>query len=204
MDVREAGSTDIAAVVARAREGDRTAFDMLVERYSTSVYNIALRITGSREEAQDCAQEAFVRAFSALKRFRGEAVFSTWLYRVVVNVAYDATRRLKSQPLLASEMAGSDPDDPLPDIEAMVTGVPALQPDEQLVQAQRREVILDAIRSLPEHQRTVVVLYDLQGLSYEEVAEVTGTRVGTVKSRLSRARLALKERLEPHLELLRS
>jgi RNA polymerase sigma-70 factor (ECF subfamily) len=203
--VKEAGSTDIGEVVARARAGDRSAFDILVEQYTPRVYNVALRITGSQEEAQDCVQEAFIRAFSSLRHFRGEAAFSTWLYRVAVNVANDATRRLKSQPLLASEMVPAGSDDPPPDLDMAGIGMPEIeQPDEQVARGQRRDVILAAIRSLPEHQRAVVVLYDLQGLSYEEVAEVMGTRVGTVKSRLNRARLALKERLEPHLELLRS
>jgi RNA polymerase sigma-70 factor (ECF subfamily) len=203
--VKEAGSTDIEQVVERARAGDRAAFDTLVETYSPRVYNIALRITGSRDEAQDCAQEAFLRAFSALRHFRREAAFSTWLYRVAVNVANDATRRLRSQPMLASELAPPDSDDPAPDLGDIAESPhPASDPDEHLAQAQRRELVLSAIRSLPEHQRAAIVLCDLQGLSYEEVAQVIGARVGTVKSRLNRARLALKERLEPYLELLRS
>jgi len=204
MHVREAGATDISGLVARAKAGDRSAFDSLVEVYAPRVYNIALRITGSRDEAQDCAQDAFVRAFSALKHFRGEAAFSTWLYRVAVNVSNDACRRLKTQPMLASELAGRDPDGTAPDLGGVSADRDDTDPpDEHLARAQRREVVLSAIRSLPEHHRTVIVLYDLQGLSYEEVAQTMGTRVGTVKSRLNRARLALKERLEPHLELLR-
>jgi RNA polymerase sigma-70 factor (ECF subfamily) len=221
MQVREAERTGIGELVARARAGDRTAFDALVESCAPRVYNIALRITGSCDEAQDCVQEAFVRAFSALRQFRGEAAFSTWLYRVAVNVANDACRRLKAQPVLASELAGPGSDDPFdpfdrlpstslraggvdpaPDLEAG-GGQTCAAPDEQLVRAQRRELVLTAIRSLPEHHRAVIVLCDLQGLSYQEVAQVIGARVGTVKSRLNRARLALKERLEPHLELLR-
>jgi len=205
MDVREAGATDISGLVARAKAGDRTAFDGLVEAYAPRIYNIALRITGSRDEAQDCVQDAFVRAFSALRHFRGEAAFSTWLYRVAVNVANDACRRLKSQPMLASELAGPGPDDPAPDLGGMSHHRhSADDAGEQLARAQRRDLVLTAIRSLPEHHRAVIVLCDLQGLSYEEVAQVMGTRVGTVKSRLNRARLALKERLEPHLELLRT
>jgi RNA polymerase sigma-70 factor (ECF subfamily) len=205
MHVREAGATDISGLVARAKAGDRTAFDALVETYAPRIYSIALRITGSRDEAQDCVQDAFVRAFSALRHFRGEAAFSTWLYRVAVNVANDACRRLRSQPLLASELAGPGSDDPAPDLGGMSHDRHTADgPDEQLARAQRRDLVLTAIRSLPEHHRAVIVLCDLQGLSYEEVAQVMGTRVGTVKSRLNRARLALKERLEPHLELLRT
>jgi len=209
MHVREAGSTETRELVARAKQGDREAFDVLVERYTPQVYNLSLRITGSREEAEDCVQEAFLRAFGALRRFRGEAAFSTWLYRVAVNVANDATRRLRGQPLRASELAGGDPDAPTPELERVLEGVGESSggkgggPEESLVEAERREVVIEAIRSLPEHHRAVIVLYDLQGLSYEEIGRVVGARVGTVKSRLNRARLALKERLEPHLELLR-
>jgi len=205
MHVREAGSSEIGELVARAKQGDRGAFDVLVERYTPQVFNLSLRITGSQEEAEDCVQEAFLRAFTALRRFRGEAAFSTWLYRVAVNVANDATRRLKGQPLRASELGISDGDEPAPDLGDLGAspGGEGNSPEESLVEAERREVVIEAIRSLPEHHRTVIVLYDLQGLSYEEIGRVVGARVGTVKSRLNRARLALKERLEPHLELLR-
>jgi len=205
MHAREAGSTETSELVARAKQGNREAFDVLVERYTPQVYNISLRITGSREEAEDCVQEAFLRAFTALRRFRGEAAFSTWLYRVAVNVANDARRRLRGQPLRASELAGGDPDASTPDLEGVgeSPGGKGDGPEESLVEAERREVVIEAIRTLPEHHRTVIVLYDLQGLSYEEIGRVVGARVGTVKSRLNRARLALKERLEPHLELLR-
>ena len=205
MHAREAGSTETRELVARAKQGDREAFDVLVERYTPKIYNISLRITGSREDAEDCVQEAFLRAFGALRRFRGEAAFSTWLYRVAVNVANDATRRRRGQPLRASELAGRDPDAPTPELEGIgeARGPQGGRPEESLVEAERREVVIAAIRSLPEHHRTVIVLYDLQGRSYEEIGRVVGARVGTVKSRLNRARLALKERLEPHLELLR-
>lgn len=164
-----------------------------------------MRITGSSEEAADCVQEAFLRAFCSLRRFRGEAAFSTWLYRVAVNVANDASRRLKNQPLRASELEGSDSDGPAVELDRVgsaLEGKPN-SPEDSLLESERRNVILQAVRSLPEHYRTMIVLYDLQGLSYEEISQVVGIRVGTVKSRLSRARLALKERLEPHLELLR-
>ncbi len=204
LHAREASSTEIEAIVARAKAGDRGAFDSLVERYMGRVYNIALRITGSTDEAQDCAQEAFVRAFSAIAKFRGEAAFSTWLYRVTVNAANDAVRRLKSRPALETEMARTGTDDPAPEVETLSASATALEQfDDEIARRQKRDVVLSAIRSLPEHHRTVIVLYDLQGLSYDEVAGVVGVHVGTVKSRLNRARLALKERLEPHLELLR-
>lgn len=205
MHVREAGQVGTSELVARAKQGDRAAFDVLVERYTPRIYNLSLRITGSPEEAADCVQEAFLRAFTSLRRFRGEAAFSTWLYRVAMNVANDASRRLKNQPLRASELEGPDSDRPVSELDRFGSALEGRgnSPEDSLVESQRREVIFEAIRSLPEHYRAMIVLYDLQGLSYDEISRVVGIRVGTVKSRLSRARLALKERLEPHLELLR-
>jgi RNA polymerase sigma-70 factor (ECF subfamily) len=204
MHAREVGSTDIGELVARAKQGDRDAFDTIVERYTPRIYNLSLRITGSREEAEDCVQDAFLRAFKGLGHFRGEAAFSTWLYRVAMNVANDASRRLGSKPIAASELADPDSNLPPPELERLGESAHSTDsPETSLLKAQRRQVVTEAIRSLPQNHRTVIVLYDLQGLSYEEIAHVLGTRVGTVKSRLNRARLALKELLTPHLELLR-
>jgi RNA polymerase sigma-70 factor (ECF subfamily) len=211
--VNHADTVRISQLVARAKGGDREAFDGLVELYAPQVYNMALRVTGSREEAADCVQEAFVRAYVALRSFRGEAAFSTWLYRVALNVANDAAKRLARSPLVESDLSPDGADEPV-DLERMgePVGLPQAQslrhregsPDEVMLSRRRREVVLHAIRCLPQHHREVIILYDLQGLSYEEIAHITKTRVGTVKSRLNRARLALKDRLSPYLELLRS
>lgn len=204
MHVKDAAATELTALVTRAKQGDRDAFDVLVERYTPFVFNLTLRITGSREEAEDCVQEAFLRTFSSLKKFREEATFSTWLYRVAVNVANDATRKLKSRPLRESELSNSE-DDAGPDLERLAAGGEQTEagPETSAIVRQRRQVVIQAVRRLPEHHRTVIVLYDLQGLSYDDIARVLGVRVGTVKSRLNRARLALKDLLVPHLELLR-
>ena len=202
-DQTEAGYT--AELVARAKHGDRDAFDGLVELYTPQVYNLTLRITGSREEAEDCAQEAFLRAFSALRGFRGDAAFSTWLYRVAVNVANDAAKRRARQPLSASELAGSGSEDDPPELGDLPDrdGAPSNAPEQAVLQQQRRRAVLEAIRSLPEKHRTVIILHEIQDLSYDEIALITKTRVGTVKSRLNRARLALKDLLAPQMELLR-
>lgn len=194
----------VAELVARARQGDRDAFDGLVERYAPRIYSLALRVTGSPEEAKDCVQDAFLRAFSRLHTFRGEAAFSTWLHRVAINVANEAASRQARNPVPVSDLA-ADGSGETPDLDRLRRREPDTEPgpDDELVSSQRRQVVLRAIRALPDHHRTVVVLYDLQGLSYEEIARITNTRVGTVKSRLNRARLALKDLLTPHLELLR-
>lgn len=205
MRFAQADGMQVSALVARAKRGDRDAFDELVGLYTPQVYNLSLRITSSREEAEDCVQEAFVRAFCGLRRFRGEAAFSTWLYRVALNVAADAARKRSRAPVPASALAGGSQEEPGPELDEVRTQETAgeSEPEAELVVRQRRRVVLEAVGRLPPHHREVVALCDLQGLSYEEVARVTRTRVGTVKSRLNRARLALKDLLAPHLELLR-
>jgi len=205
MQAQEATGAYLIQLVERARQGDRDAFDGLVDAYASQVYNLALRITGRREDAEDCVQEAFLRAFSSLPSFRGEAAFSTWLYRIALNVANDAARRQSRSALTASELAAGDPGDEPPQIDRWDESDrdERSQPEAVFLARQRRELVLRAIRDLPEHQRTVVVLYDLQGFTYDQIAQITRTRVGTVKSRLNRARLALKDLLAPYLELLR-
>lgn len=201
----QSNAAQVSVLVTRAKQGDREAFDGLVGLYTPQIYNLALRITGSSEDAEDCVQDAFLRAFSRLHTFRGEAAFSTWLFRVAINVANDTAKRRARQPLPASQLAAADSDGEGPDLETIAGGSAeqAPTPDEAAILRQRRDIVLAAVQSLPEHHRAVVLLYDFQGLSYDEIARITGTRVGTVKSRLNRARLALKELLTPHLELLR-
>jgi RNA polymerase sigma-70 factor (ECF subfamily) len=184
-------------LVERCQQGDTVAFDQLVERHGEWVYNLAYRMVGDRDEAYDMAQEAFVRAFRAIKRFRRGSSFSTWLYRVTTNACLDEIKRRRRRPAPASSLLDADglypdPPDPSPQVE------------DHIASLERREVVRRAIAALPLHHRLPLVLYELQGCSYEEIAAITGANVGTVKSRLNRARLALKEALEPHLELLRS
>ena len=185
-----------ALLIERCQQGDTVAFDRLVEQHGQWVYNLAYRMIGDRDEAQDVAQEAFVRAFTAIKGFRRGSSFSTWLYRVAANVCLDEIKRRRRRPAPASALMSDDdrspdPPDPAPDAAAQVEA------------AERRELVRRAIAALPAHHRLPLVLYDLQGCSYDEIAGIMKTNIGTVKSRLNRARLALKQALEPHLELLR-
>jgi len=205
LQLSQADLAHIGALVARAQKGDRESFDALVDLYTPQVYNLALRVTGSREEAEDCVQDAFLRAFCALRSFRGEAAFSTWLYRVALNVATDAARKRARNPVTTTELAREGSDEPPPELERVAEGAvsDAHGPAAAFAAKQRRNIVLKAVNKLPEHQRQVVILYDLQGMSYEEIALILKTRVGTVKSRLNRARLALKELLSADLELLR-
>lgn len=204
MPVPQAKVTHVTELVTRAREGDRLAFDRLVELHAPAAYSLAYRITRCREDAEDCVQEAFVRAYAGLRKFRGEAAFSTWLYRVTLNVAREAAKKRGRAPIPASDLRAEGTDD-VPDLDQLGRRDHPLQqaPEEEALAGQRRRVVLEAVQALPGHHREVIVLYDLQGLSYEEIAAVLKVRVGTVKSRLNRARLALKDALTGQMELLR-
>lgn len=166
-------------LIARSRGGDPRAFDLLVERYQDRVYDLAYRITGHHADAQDAAQEAFVKAYRALRTFRGAASFSTWLHRIAVNAALDAVRRRPPTRSASAETARASID-PLGD---------------RAERAEVRERIHGAIAALPLDHRAVVVLRDVQGWSYEEIALIVGIPVGTVRSRLARGREALRTAL---------
>ncbi|HEY6102841.1 MAG TPA: sigma-70 family RNA polymerase sigma factor [bacterium] len=166
---------DEAALLASSRRGDLSAYDRLVAAYQDRVYQTAYRITGHREDAWDAVQEAFLRAFRALRSFRGDAAFSTWMTRIAVNAALDVVRRRPPHAPVIPEgaAAGTDPS------------------DEVLRRDQQRRV-QQAIAALPADHRAVVVLRDVQDLSYEEIARTLRLPVGTVRSRLSRARETLR------------
>ncbi len=177
-----------------ARGGDLEAFDRLVVRHQTRVFNLCRWILGDEDEAADAAQEAFVRAFRFLPKFRGDAAFGTWLGHIASNVARDFAKKQKNAPRAFSTL-GSDED---PDFEPVSSGI---SPTESLLKSERQRVVQAALAQIPVHFRVVLVLYDLQGHSYEECAAQLELPLGTVKSRLSRARNALREALGPHREL---
>ena len=172
------------ALVARLRQGDHRAFEELVIAYQHRVFGVALRMLGNRAEAEEIAQETFLRAHRALPEFRGDARLHTWLYaiasRLCLNRLASAHRRL---------VQGDD--------EALAAA-PADEPSAaaRLERAELDAAVREAISALPEERRIVVVLRDLEGLSYEEIAEVLDLEPGTVRSRLHRARLDLKAKLE--------
>jgi RNA polymerase sigma-70 factor, ECF subfamily len=167
-------------LVRRYLSGDPSAFAVLVERHQNRVYNVALRVLGSAEDARDATQEAFIAALRKLSSFRGDAAFTTWMHRVTVNACYDLLRKQRRQPLL--RLAAED-GEPLPD-----PGPP--EPDH----ADTTAGTVDAARALaqvPEEFRIALVLADVQDLPYERIAQVLDVPVGTVKSRVHRGRLAL-------------
>lgn len=169
-----------ADLVRAAAAGDHDAFATLVRRHEVRVYNLALRMTGSPEDARDASQDALLTAFRKLGSFRGDAAFTTWLHRVTLNACYDLLRKRSRQPLL----------DRLPEHELEAPPLP--DPADATIAAVDVQRALDEV---PPGHRAVLVLHDVQDLAYEQVAAILEVPVGTVKSRLHRARLALARAL---------
>ncbi|GIV21407.1 MAG: RNA polymerase sigma factor [Armatimonadota bacterium] len=190
-------SSEDRQLIERCRSGDREAFDELVRRYERQAYNLAYRLSGNYDDASDVVVEAFVRVFQGLHTFRGEAHFGTWLHRVVVNTFLDMRKRSKGrQNVSLEEQLELDGDTLTRQIEDTAPG-----PEELVEKEEREEVLQRAIAQLPPERRILIVLYHFENLSYEEIAQMLNLPVGTVKSRLNRARLALREILEPSREL---
>ncbi len=173
-------------LIERFRTGnDMRAFDALAMRYKDMVFNLCYRLMGDYDEAHDCAQEAFIKAYRGLPAFRGEARFSTWLYRIAVNTCRDSIDRR------GSRRATVDPDR---------SRSPMSSPDELALKNDTERAVQGAISALPEELRVLVVLRDIEGKSYEDIEEITGMKEGTVKSRLSRARHRLRDSLRGVVE----
>jgi RNA polymerase sigma-70 factor (ECF subfamily) len=189
---------DEKALIDAARQGDVGSFNQLVLSYQSMVYNFAYRILGDRHAAADATQDAFISAFKAIGKFRGGA-FKAWLLRIVTNACYDQLRRKQRQPstsldaLLVLEPA---PTQSLTDSRE--------SPEEYTVRQDLSRAIQVGIETLPPEQRITLVLADVQGFSYQEIAGVTGVSLGTVKSRLSRARGKMRDFLLEQRELLPS
>lgn len=177
----------------QAAAGDRAAFDSLVVMYKDLVFHMCFRMLGDYQEADDTAQEVFVKVYTNIKRFRFESAFSTWLYRITVNTCKNKLVspefRHKNKMIRLSN--------PTQDSDSFIDIEDERQsPLTALENKERSTVIHKAIQKLPEEQKIVLVLRDIQGLSYKEIVSITGLKSGTVKSRLTRARLALRQQLK--------
>lgn len=171
-------------LIKRAQRGDSDAFEELVSPYESRIYAICLRIMGNREDALDCAQDAMLRIFRALGEYRFQAAFTTWLFRITTNVCLDALRRQRVRPSTSLDALMDEGYSP-PD--------PQASPEEALSERERMQTIREGIAMLPADMRAALVLRDIQGLSYEEVAQILHLNLGTVKSRISRARERLRK-----------
>ena len=181
-----------AELIARAVAGDGQAFGELVRPYEARVYGLAYRICGHKEDAYDLAQEAFLKVYRALPRFRGGSSFSTWLYRVVANTCLDQLRRRKRSGTVVSL------DDPLVTDGGRLGREVAdktLEPDEAVLRSETAREVQAAVSALPPDHRLAILLRDYEDLPYEQIALIMGCSLGTVKSRISRARSALRVRL---------
>lgn len=189
-------------LVRRLRAGDQRAFEELVRLYQHRIFGLTLRMIGNRQEAEDLAQEVFITLHRAIGQYRGEGRFYTWLYRIATNTCKNRIKYLRGRNFHRSVPVDEtpeahDPGDggPVVNLQARIAGPEAMTEGARLQAAIQRELAaLD-----PEH-RLLIILRDIQGLSYQEILNVTGLQEGTLKSRLHRARVALKERLVPHLE----
>lgn len=186
---------DEKAVIAAAKQNDVQAFNRLVSEYQSIAYNIAYRILGDGDGAADACQDAFISAFKNIRRLRGDS-FKAWLLRIVTNACYDQLRRNRRRPADSLDDILDEPDH-----NPAITD-PAPQPEQQAMRRELEETIMTGIQTLPHDQKITLVLADVQGLSYQEVADSTGTSVGTVKSRLSRGRAKLRDYLVNTGELL--
>lgn len=180
-------------LVERSRRGDMVAFNRLVEIYQRPLYNLCLRLLGSAAAAEDATQEAFIAAFRHIKEFRGGS-FRSWLFRIAANASYDELRRRRRQPVMLEEEAAHQ----LPAEGAARTFT---SPEAYVQQRELVQLIQRGLASLPQDMRLAVILRDIQGLSYEEIAAATGASLGTVKSRISRGREQLRQFLKEHREL---
>jgi RNA polymerase sigma-70 factor (ECF subfamily) len=186
------GSNDDQGLIAACRAGRTEAFGVLVGRYQDRLYPTVLRLCGCAEDAHDLLQEAFLRAFERLGSFHGESSFYTWIYRIAVNLAL-SDRRRKKAAFRRRQTRRDDSIDPADDPSQTDPALP-------LERAERDDRVHEALKALAPDHRAVVVLKDLDGLRYEEIAATLGIPVGTVRSRLHRARSELRERLRGALD----
>jgi len=198
--VEEPSSTVAAEVsdlelVQRAQRGERGAFDLLVLKYQHKVVKLIARFISNPAEAEDVAQDAFVKAYRALKSFRGDSAFYTWIYRIAINTAKNALMSRKRRPM-DYDLDLQDPDQ----YERHARLSDSATPERLLLTEEIRRTVQQAMRELPVDLRTAIMLREIDGLSYEEIAESMECPVGTVRSRIFRAREAIDNKLKPLLE----
>lgn len=179
-------------LVRRVQKGDRYAFDLLFSRYQHKILNLVSRYLKDPQDVEDVTQEAFIKAFRALPRFRGESAFYTWLYRIAINTAKNHLVAGKRRPMSldydVSDAERFESFDVLRDLDS---------PEHLVLTEEIGEVINKAIESLPEELRTAILLREIEGMSYEQIAEAMDCPVGTVRSRIFRAREAIDRKLKP-------
>lgn len=186
-------------LIEQSKKGDVEAITQLVAKYETKVYTIAYRFFGNHADASDVAQEALIRVYKSINTFRGDSAFLTWLYRVVTNVCKDELRKRSKEKTVSIEELMENRKGAMMRKESSISKLP----EEAVVQREWQQEIQELLNSLSIEHRTVIVMRDIQGFSYEEIANLLQCSLGTVKSRINRARHALKDKLMARQELLK-
>ncbi len=179
-------------LVRRASQGDETAFELLMRAHESRMYAVSLRMCGNREDAQDCLQEAMLRIYRAIANFKGQSSFATWAYRITMNTCLDELRRRKLRTATSLDVLLDNGWSPADDGQT---------PEQHSIASEQRRMLERAIADLPEDMRAAIVLRDVQGFSYDEIARMLEANVGTIKSRISRGREKLREVLVRQPEL---
>lgn len=179
-------------LVERVQKGDKAAFDLLIHKYQHRIVSLISRYVNDPSESQDVAQEAFIKAYRAIDRFRGDSAFYTWLYRIAINTAKNWLVARKRRPP-ASDIDAVDAEQY--DIDSRLKD--RATPESELMREEIEKTVFDTIATLPEDLRTAIILREMEGMSYEEIATTMECPIGTVRSRIFRAREAIEEKLKP-------
>lgn len=190
-------AADDAVLISQAQAGDRSAFDSLVSRYEARAYQYAYRLTHNPEVASDIVSDGFLRVYTALANFRGQSAFGTWLYRIITNCYLDYRKRDKSSRQISLDSAIRSEEG---EIERQIEDT-APGPEILAERSAREGAVQTALSVMPEQQQAMLVMFHVEMRSYEEIAQVLDVPLGTVKSRLNRARLALRDQLSGQKEL---
>ncbi|HSB70005.1 MAG TPA: sigma-70 family RNA polymerase sigma factor [Candidatus Methylomirabilis sp.] len=190
---------DDHSLVTRTQAGDVAAFEALVRRYERWVFSLTLRMVGDRGEAEDMAQEVFLKAYRGLPRFKGNSRFSTWLYAIASHHCLNHLQGRRRRPAASARGSAGVAGEDLPAAERLPDEAP--RADDLLEREELARIVQTELTFLTEEHRLILILRDIQGLAYHEIAETLGVELGTVRSRLHRARAAMRERLEAHLSV---
>jgi RNA polymerase sigma-70 factor (ECF subfamily) len=185
-----------AKLVARVQAGDKAAFDLLVLKYQRKILRLLSRMLRDQSEIEDVMQESFIKAYRALPQFRGDSAFYTWLYRIAINTARNWMASQSRRPSSSSSPQSED-GETFDEIDNLIDNN---TPESLLASREIAESVNESIQALPEELRTAIVLREIEGLSYEEIAQAMGCPIGTVRSRIFRAREAIAAKLRPMID----
>jgi RNA polymerase sigma-70 factor, ECF subfamily len=182
----------------KAKKGDVEAFEQLIEGCQKKVFNIALRMIGNYEDASELAQEVFIKIFKSIKNFREDSLFSTWVYKVTTNICIDELRRRKNRKVISLDEEIITQDGSISRQVEDLSPTPQMQVEKK----ELKKIVNEAIKELSEEHRAMIIMREIQGFSYEEIAQILKCPEGTVKSRINRARNQLRQILKDEMELL--